>query len=74
MEVMYFNKDNDLFKVNSFTAIFGDKKDLKKYDINFVGIEYDDNWSVRRFLNGFKMILGNLTSLLDKFEVKEIEC
>ena len=29
---------------------------------------------VSRFLNGFKMILGNLTSLLDKFEVKEIEC
>lgn len=29
---------------------------------------------VSRFLNGFKMILGNLTTLLDKFEVKEIEC
>ena len=29
---------------------------------------------VSRFLSGFKMILGNLTALLDKFEVKEIEC
>ena len=29
---------------------------------------------VSRFLSGFKMILGNMTSLLDKFEVHEIEC
>jgi molecular chaperone GrpE len=29
---------------------------------------------VSRFLSGFKMILGNLTNVLDKFEVKEIEC
>ena len=29
---------------------------------------------VSQFLNGFKMILGNLTNLLDKFEVKEIDC
>lgn len=29
---------------------------------------------VSKFLSGFKMILGNLTSLLDKFEVKEVEC
>ena len=29
---------------------------------------------VSKFLSGFKMILGNLTSLLDKYEVKEIVC
>ena len=29
---------------------------------------------VSRFLSGFKMILGNLTQVLDKFEVHEIEC
>ena len=29
---------------------------------------------VSMFLNGFKMILGNLTATLDKFEVKEVEC
>ncbi len=29
---------------------------------------------VSKFLSGFKMILGNLTALLDKFEVKEVEC
>ena len=29
---------------------------------------------VSRFLSGFKMILATLTQLLDKYEVKEIEC
>ena len=29
---------------------------------------------VSKFLSGFKMILGSLTTLLDKYEVKEIDC
>ena len=40
-------------------------------------IMMDDNDlsdEVSRFLSGFKMILGSLTSLLDKYEVKEVEC
>src|SRR5574344_1641574 len=39
-------------------------------------IMMDDNDlsdEVSKFLSGFKMILGNLNSLLDKFEVKEVE-
>ena len=40
-------------------------------------IMMDDNDlsdEVSRFLSGFKMILASLTGLLDKFEVKEVEC
>lgn len=40
-------------------------------------IMMDDNDlsdEVSKFLSGFKMILGNLTALMDKFEVKEVEC
>ena len=40
-------------------------------------ISMDDNDlsdEVSKFLSGFKMILGNLTALLDKFEVKEVDC
>ena len=40
-------------------------------------IMMDDNDlsdEVSKFLSGFKMILGSLTSLLDKYEVKEVEC
>lgn len=29
---------------------------------------------VSKFLSGFKMILGNLTGVLDNYEVKEIDC
>lgn len=29
---------------------------------------------VSKFLSGFKMILGNLTTILDNYEVKEIDC
>ena len=40
-------------------------------------IMMDDNDlsdEVSRFLSGFKMILANLTQLLDKYEVKEVDC
>ena len=40
-------------------------------------IMMDDNDlsdEVSKFLSGFKMILGSLTALLDKYEVKEIDC
>ncbi len=29
---------------------------------------------VSKFLSGFKLILGNLTQLFDKYEVKEVDC
>ena len=40
-------------------------------------IMMDDNDlsdEVSKFLSGFKMILGSLTSVLDKYEVHEVEC
>ena len=40
-------------------------------------IMMDDNDlsdEVSKFLSGFKMILGSLTALLDKYEVKEVDC
>lgn len=40
-------------------------------------IMMDDNDlsdEVSKFLSGFKMILGNLAALLDKFDVHEVEC
>jgi len=40
-------------------------------------IMMDDNDlsdEVSKFLSGFKMILGSLTTLLDQYEVKEIDC
>ena len=53
-------------------------KEILEIKDNFErAILMDDNDlsdEVSKFLSGFKMILASLTQLLDKFEVKEIEC
>ena len=53
-------------------------KEILEIKDNFErAIMMDDNDlsdEVSRFLSGFKMILASLTGLLDKFEVKEVEC
>ena len=70
MEIMYTNKTCDLFKKNSFVALYGDKLDLLKYGMEFDGISYDDEWSVRRFLNGFKLKIDD--EILNLFTELEI--
>lgn len=55
-----FIKEILLVKDNLERAIMMDDNDLSD--------------EVSKFLSGFKMILGNLTALLDKFEVREVEC
>ena len=53
-------------------------KEILEIKDNFErAIMMDDNDlsdEVSRFLSGFKMILASLTVLLDKFEVKEVDC
>ena len=53
-------------------------KEILEIKDNFErAIMMDDNDlsdEVSRFLSGFKMILASLTGLLDKFEVKEVDC
>ena len=51
---MYSKTTNDLIDKNIITGIYGDKIDLIKNGIDFLGIEYDDEWTVRRFLKGQK--------------------
>lgn len=55
-----FIKEMLVIKDNLERAVMMDDNDLT-----------DD---VSKFLSGIKMILGNLTSILDKYEIKEIEC
>ena len=70
MEVMYSEKSYDLFNDNSITGIYGDKIVLIKYGIEFKGLEYDDEWSVKRFLNGLKFKLDD--RILEVFKELEI--
>lgn len=70
MEIMYSNKIPEIFKNNSITGIYKDKLDLIKNGIEFEGIEYDDEWTVKRFLNGLKFKLDE--KVLDIFSDLEI--
>ena len=70
MEIMFSNKSNDLIKNNVITGIYGDKVDLIINGFEFIGIEYDDEWTVRRLLNGYKIKIDN--NILDIFSELEI--
>jgi len=72
MEIMFVDKTCDFIKKNSFVAIYGDKLDLINNGMEFVGIDYDDEWTVRRFLNGLKLKINN--NILQIFNDLEISC
>ena len=70
MEIMYTNKSYELLKKNSITGIYGDKLDLIRNGMEFEGIEYDDEGTVKRFLNGLKIKLND--EILNVFSELEI--
>lgn len=70
MELMYSNKSNNILVNNSITGVYGDKLDLIKSGFDFEGIIYDDSWTVKRFLNGYKIKLN--TDILEIFTELEI--
>lgn len=55
MEIMYANKLNSNFKKASINGFYKDKNDLVDYLPEFYGLSYDDEWTVKRFLNGLKI-------------------
>ena len=69
MEIMYSNKNYDIFKDN-IIGVYGDKVDFINLGVDFDGIVYDDDWSVKRFLNGFKFKINN--NILELFSELEI--
>ena len=70
MEVIYSNSIPELFKDKFTLGIYGDKLDLINNNIEFNGIEYNDNWSVKRFLNGLKYkINSNILDLFDELNI-----
>ena len=50
MEVIYSKNDNSLINNKGITGIYKDKIDLVKHGVRFKGINYDDEWTVKRFL------------------------
>lgn len=55
MEIMYADKSSKYFKSSAINGFYKDKIDLVDYLSEFYGISYDDEWTVKRFLNGLKL-------------------
>ena len=72
MEIMYANDINKNFKKNSITGFYKDKDDLVDYLKDFYGISYDDEWTVKRFLNGLKFKVDEkILEYLKEFHLNE---
>lgn len=74
---MYANKVNENFKERQINGFYKDNNDFIYYLEDIYGLSYDDEWSVKRYLNGFKLrlddslieilkLLGLKESILDK--------
>ncbi len=59
MEIVYSKVEHEYLKPGEVTGFYGDVLDLLRYGIDIEGIIYDDDWSVKRFLNGHKLRLNS---------------
>lgn len=59
MEIVYSNKGHDLIIPNEITGVYGDLIDLVKLGVDVEGIIYDDEWTVKRFLNGIRLNISS---------------
>lgn len=59
MEIVFSRNEHEYLKNSQIVGFYGDLLDLVKYGVDVEGIVYDDNWSVKRFLNGHKLRLNN---------------
>ena len=51
MEIVYAKEIPNKFKSN-ITGVYGDLLDLNIFKMDTIGIKYDDEWKVSKFLNG----------------------
>lgn len=72
MALVYIEKLNK--KLNNIegkiTGIYGDIIDLESLGIELTGISYDDEWTVKRFLNGLSIFKNkNINKILEYLEI-----
>ena len=51
---MYRDNNHEMFLDNTFNGVYKDKIDLVNMGVDFKGVIYDDEWTVKKFLNGYK--------------------
>ena len=81
MEIVYAKEIPNKFKSN-ITGVYGDLLDLNIFKMDTIGIKYDDEWKVSKFLNGghlrFNKRIYDIFAFLDldtsilKYRIKDI--
>lgn len=67
MEIVFTNNFNKLVRNNTITGLYGDLNDLINLNIQIDGIEYDDEWTVKKLLNGRKLRLNKRINYLFEY-------
>lgn len=70
MEIVYSDTLSPVMGDSLIIGIYGDIKNLLP-NSSIYGIEYDDEWSVRRFLNGFRLFFNK--KIYEVFDFLEID-
>lgn len=52
MEIVFTDNKSEIIVDKQITGFYGDVLDLIKMGVDVNGIEYDDEWTVKKFLNG----------------------
>lgn len=55
MEIVFTDGKSELILEKKITGFYGDVLDLIKMGIDIKGIDYDDEWTVKKFLNGMRL-------------------
>jgi len=61
---MYADRVNEHFKLGQITGFYKDSKDLVYYLNDISGLTYDDEWSVKKYLNSFKKKFDKLIDII----------
>ena len=70
MEVVYSKDIPSTFDYQGIVGLVGDLHDLEKFGFDIDGIVYNDNWTVKRFLNGLHLKLNvRIESLFNYLEL-----
>ena len=71
MEIVYTDTKHELFEDNKIIGLYGDIQDLLIKNVDIEGIIYNDEVTVKRFLNGLHLTLNK--KIFDYFKLFELD-
>lgn len=71
MEIVYTDTKHELFEDNKIIGLYGDIQDLLIKNVDIEGIIYNDEVTVKRFLNGLHITINK--KIFDYFKLFELD-